>query len=228
MKDKKKILEENIGFIVSEVKKYMNKHNISYEYLEDLIQEGYVGYLIALDKYKEDKNAGINTYAYHWIYSRLEAYRLKNLISPLKVPVYVYRTKYDKDNDEYVTKKDNKKVGTNVEYGLNNIFNSVFISLDAEVYKDEKDSDKYEEIIKSNVNVEEEVINKIAIEEVKKVIDEVLEEREKKVIKLRYFEGYTLEEAGKNLGISRERIRQIEAKAIRKLRINLLKKGVKE
>lgn len=226
--NKKEILEKNLGFIISEVKKYLKKYNIPYDHLEDMINEAVMGYLIAIERYDDSKNVNINTYASYWIKAKLNDYRLKNILTPLNATYYcLYKVKYDNESGKFIRKENDKDVKVNSDIGLKNIYFSEYISLDRRINNEEESSDYIESIIRSKVNVEEEVINKISGEEVLDIINNVLNEREKSIIHLRYFEEKTLEEIGKEMKLSRERIRQIETKAIKKLRRYFLEKGVR-
>lgn len=226
--NKKEILEKNLGFIISEVEKYLKKYNIPYDHLEDMINEAVIGYLIAIERYDDSKNANINTYASYWIKAKLNDYRLKNILTPLNATYYgLYKVKYDNESGKFIRKENNKDVKVDSDIGFKNIYFSKYISLDRRINNEEELSDYIESIISSKVNVEEEVINKITGEEVLDIINNVLDEREKLIIHLRYFEEKTLEEVKEKIKLSRERIRQIEAKAIKKLRKYFLQKGVR-
>lgn len=192
--------------------------------IDDLIQEGNIGLFVCIDKFFLKYHKNFKSYSSLWIYQKINRY-LMEYLSIIKMPVHIaenifFLKKYLKDN--FISEINNKNI---IYISKNTGFSVELIRTIVNLPKriPLKKFEKYENNITNYVDLG---FNLIIQNNLKENIDlslQCLDERERKVIKLRYgFESdkeHTLEEVGKIFGVTRERIRQIEAKALRKLRI---------
>lgn len=221
-----KLIVSNLRLVVSVAKKY---YNCGMSTL-DLIQEGNIGLMKAVDKYDYTKGFKFSTYATWWIRQSISR-SISDQSRTIRIPVHMSETinklsrirqKLSQTyNREPTDEELAKEMGITVTKLREIIKHSQdIISLDTPVGEDGDNNfgdfipDNEGNIAFDNI-LKEEMHNQIIL------ALETLTPREQKVIKMRYGidmeKTYTLEEIGKEFGITRERIRQIEAKAIKKL-----------
>lgn len=200
----------------------------------DLIQEGNMGLMHAAEKYDYKKENRFSTYASWWIKEAMQR-AIDQQSREIRVPVHVAENmkkvqKAAKDLQQElgrdVTPKEiAEKMGDRTEEDVKNILTYLQspVSLETPIGEDGEDSlgDMVED--RSETTPEEAMDILVRREEVKELL-ETLNDRERQVIQLRYGLGdsrtHTLEEIGERLGVTRERVRQIEARAMEKLRKN--------
>ena len=220
------IIEGNIRLIVYIAKKIASTDMT----LLDLVNEGFFGMSKAIDYYDFSYGSSFSSYAYYWIKSLITR-SIHNKERNIRIPVRV-QEKYRKvmKVEEKLTNTLGREVSikeiademnedcANIEELVNNI--GFLTSLDAEV-KDDTETNRYN-FVPDKINLEEAIVNKTAV----LTFLECLTEREKDIITKRYGEDYTLEEIGKMYKMTRERVRQIEEKALGKMQ-NFLKNNTK-
>ncbi|MBQ7637129.1 MAG: sigma-70 family RNA polymerase sigma factor [Lachnospiraceae bacterium] len=222
------LITANLRLVVNIARRF-NGLGIS---LLDLIQEGNTGLIRAVDKFDYSKGFKFSTYATFWIRQALLR-AIQNYGRPIRLPVHVHEdlVKYKKTmaileqefgrepTDEEVAEKmmvDEEKVRRIRACDVD------LASLDAPVGEDGSDTLASMICLDLDDTVEKEVIDASLKEVVRDALWSVLNVRERRVIELRFGfvddETKTLEEVGKEFGITRERVRQIEIKAIKRLR----------
>ena len=232
------ILNAYLRLAVSYAKKYKS-YGIP---LDDLIHEGVLGIMHALEKFDISKDFRLSTYASWWIRASIQDYILKNwsvvktgstasqkalFFNLRKIKQQISDASSDYMGQEEINKVSKKLNVKNIE-----IQNMESRLTGGDLYLNQKVDNESENDLMSLLNDErpnpEEVLedvkdNKIKKEYIKKAIC-TLNEREKTIIQLRKLKekSITLDELGKTLKISKERVRQIETKALEKLKIAIL------
>jgi len=220
-----KFILANSRLVINVAKIYV-RNNIS---IEDLIQEGYIGLIKAIQKFDYRKGFRFSTYAKWWIWQSISR-SLSKLSSSIHIPAYMMDA-IKRENKIRIRltqslgrqpKDDEVKalmfISEN-KFALLKELSKPIISLDTNVYNDSEIT--IGETIKNDIPCVEELIeNNYIAEQIKNSMAK-LSKSEQKVIKLLFGletgEPTTYQEAGKMLGISKERIRQIKVKALSKL-----------
>ena len=233
---KDELIKANLRLVVSIAKKYVNRGLT----LLDLIQEGNIGLMKAADRYESGKGTKFSTYSTWWIRQRITR-AILDQARTIRLPVHLIEesTRISRIYTRFMREKGRepapeevaKMMGLSV-VRVNEILRAIQepVSLETPILSEEKEL-KDVIIDEKSISPFKTLENNEASSRIEEVLSS-LTEREEKIIRMRFGIGvsseHTLEEVGKYFNLTRERIRQIEIKALKKLRHPARSKQLRE
>jgi RNA polymerase primary sigma factor len=220
------LILSNLRLVISVAKKSMGNGLL----LIDLISEGNIGLIKAINKFDYEKGHRFSTYAVWWIKQSIKK-AVINKGRDIRIPSYKYEqlSKVNRTIMEYISEfgetpttkyiADKTELKESKVVLLLNEFQDI-LSLNETI----GDNIFLEDVIGASDNIEEKIIKEDQLAEMRELLDNILSDREKEILELRYglYDNkiHTLKEIGDMLSITRERVRQIEKKAITKLKLH--------
>ncbi|UOQ27860.1 RNA polymerase sigma factor RpoD [Candidatus Vidania fulgoroideae] len=226
------LVESNQRLVISISKNYLNK-GLSFE---NLIQEGNIGLIKAVERFEYKKGFKFSTYSTWWIRQSITR-SIADQSKIIRIPVHMTENlskilkiiNKKSKNKSFLNSKDLSIIKKKINISKSNVLKVLELSkgpLSLEgVLNTKKGNISRSEIVKdTSQKSNEELISDIELKEVVSNVLSFLDDKERKIIKMRFGIGYrkekTLEEVGKKFNVTRERIRQIESKALNKIRNN--------
>ncbi|NLW41207.1 MAG: sigma-70 family RNA polymerase sigma factor [Tissierellia bacterium] len=238
-----KIIINNLGLIYAAAKKRIK--NPSCYTLEDLVQEGVIGMMKGIERFDTTKDTSFSTYVYYWIVQQMDRALINNGYM-IRLPAYIYEkiSTLSTMENTYISKNEemdlknmcNEANMTEQEYFLLHYYKrnySNFTSLNAVINTDSDENyvELQDYIPCQDISVEDKIISDSLKEQVIEVL-EILSPKEREILELRFGlngnDPLTLEAIGNRFNLTRERIRQIENKALKKLKRLNLRRGLKD
>ena len=224
---KSKLVKANLRLVISIARRYINR---GLQFL-DLIQEGNIGLMKAVNKFEYQRGYKFGTYATWWVRQAITR-AIADQARTIRIPVHMIevinklnrtsRTLVQQIGREPTLEEIAEKMGVSLDH-VQKVLKIGKKTISLETPIGEEEDSRLEDFIedKGVISPHDAAINSNLVKQIQKVLS-TLNKREEKILKMRFGIGekhdHTLEEVGQDFNVTRERIRQIEAKALRKLK----------
>lgn len=224
---REKMIQANLRLVVNIAKKYINRGLP----LQDLIEEGNIGLIKSVERFRTSKGCKFSTYATYWIKQSIDR-AVANQANTVRLPIHITTdlskiSRATRDLTMFLSREPNTsevsaKTGLSGRYVKKlEMINRKSYSLEATV-SEEGEQSLLDKLVDEKIPSQLDFIRDSTRVEIINAWLELLDANERKIIRLRFglggTEPQTLEAVGRSFGITRERVRQIEAKAISKLK----------
>jgi RNA polymerase primary sigma factor len=224
---KYELIKANLRLVISIAKRYVNR-GVSFL---DLIQEGNIGLMKAVDKFEYRRGYKFGTYATWWVRQAITR-AIADQARTIRIPVHMIevinklnrtsRALVQQIGREPTLEEISKEMGVSMEY-VQKVLKIVKKPISLETPIGEEEDGRLQDFIedKWTISPQDAAINANLLKQTQKVLS-TLNKREEKILRMRFGieekQDHTLEEVGQDFNVTRERIRQIEEKALRKLK----------
>jgi RNA polymerase primary sigma factor len=224
---KSELIKANLRLVISIAKRYLNR---GLAFL-DLIQEGNIGLMKAVDKFEYRRGYKFGTYATWWVRQAITR-SIADQARTIRIPVHMIevinklnrtsRTLVQQIGREPTLEEIAKEMGVSMDH-VQKVLKIGKKPISLETPVGEEEDGRLQDFIedKGSISPQDAAINSNLVKQTQKVLS-TLNKREEKILKMRFGIGekkdHTLEEVGEDFNVTRERIRQIEEKALRKLK----------